>query len=34
VDSAAWRVEPTSYRILVGPSSRGRDLLAADFAVK
>ncbi|MET0554934.1 MAG: glycoside hydrolase family 3 C-terminal domain-containing protein [Vicinamibacteria bacterium] len=30
----AWRVEPMTYAVLVGPSSRAADLLAARFTVR
>jgi beta-glucosidase len=33
VQAKAWRVEPMTYTVLVGPSSRARDLLKASFEV-
>jgi beta-glucosidase len=30
----AWRVEPMTYGVLVGPSSRAADLLAGSFTVR
>jgi beta-glucosidase len=32
-DSNVWEIEPTTYSVLVGPSSDGDDLLKASFAV-
>jgi beta-glucosidase len=33
VDTRGWKVEPMTYGVLVGPSSRDRDLLKATFRV-
>ena len=32
-DTNAWEIEPMTYGVFVGPSSRNEDLLRADFAV-
>ena len=33
VETKGWEIEPTTYSVLVGPSSRGSDLLKAGFSV-
>ena len=33
VETKGWEIEPTTYGVLVGPSSRGNDLLKASFSV-
>jgi beta-glucosidase len=33
VDTKGWEIEPMTYGVLVGPSSRGSDLLKASFTV-
>ena len=33
VEAKGWKIEPMTYGVLVGPSSRDRDLLKATFRV-
>ena len=33
-DASAWEIEPMTYGVLVGPSSRTEDLLKATFTVE
>jgi beta-glucosidase len=33
-DTSAWEVEPMTYGVMVGPSSRAEDLLKATFTVE
>jgi len=34
VETKGWEIEPATYGVLVGPSSRGTDLLKASFSVE